>query len=112
MRALGGCFLLMAASYWLVDVLKWRRGIGMFLLYGQFSLVAYVFHSLFLRQLQAAGGIVTQGLPFWFGEASRDFWTSIGVVALQTWFLVIWSRAKSFMVSRVISGTTTAHIQQ
>ena len=112
MRALGGCFLLMAASYWLIDVLKWRRGIRIFLLYGQFSLVAYVFHSLFLRPLQTAGGIVTQGLPFWFGEASRDFWTSIGVVALQTWFLVIWSRAKSFMVSRVISGTTTAHIQQ
>ena len=94
LRALGCCFLLMGLSYWLVDVLKWRRGIGMFLLYGRFSLVAYFVHSLFLRPLQAAGEIITQGFSFWFGTASQSFWTYIGVIVLQSWFLVVWARGK------------------
>ena len=94
LRALGYCFLLMALSYWLVDILKWHRGTGVFLLYGRFSLVAYFINTFFNRPLQAAGELVTQGLPFWCGEPSRRFWTYVGVIVLQTWFLIIWSRMK------------------
>ena len=94
LRALGGCFLLMALSYWLFDVLKWRHGISLFLLYGRFSLVAYFIHSLFSRPLQTAGEILTQGFTYWFGMASKSFWTYVGVIILQTWFLILWSREK------------------
>ena len=94
LRALGYCFLLMSLSYWIVDVLKWRRGIGVFLLYGKFSLAAYVFHSMFYRPLQTAAGHLTQGLSFWVGASSRELWMYIGVAFLQTWFMLIWSRSR------------------
>lgn len=104
LRALGYCFLLMALSYWLVDVRKWRRGIGWLLLYGQFSLAAYVFHNLFHRPLQEAARHLTQGLPFWFGDTGRLFWTNVGLIVLQTWFLVIWSRSKKANLTEANTG--------
>ena len=92
LQSLGYSFLLMGGCYAVVDVLKVRRGLGLFLLYGQFSLAAYVFHGLFQHPINEAGAHLTQGLAHWVGEASRDFWTAVGSAILVTGFLLLWEK--------------------
>lgn len=94
LRALGYCYLLMGLFYWVVDVLKFRRGLAPFLLYGQSALFVYVVNSLFDRPLRMAGELVTKGLPQWFGANSVEFCAYLGVIAIQTFLLVLWQRRK------------------
>ncbi len=45
--AMGVCFLLYALAYWLGDIVGWRRGTGLLILFGRHSLFAYMLSGAF-----------------------------------------------------------------
>lgn len=93
---LGFCLVMMGGSYWILDVLKWRRGTWLFVLYGQCSLVAYVLHIRSMRPaLRAIGEIFCQGLPVLFGKTYQELFIAVVMVVALTWILVLWRRMKA-----------------
>ena len=75
-QAMGWCMLLLAALYLLTDILKFRSGLWLFILFGQTSLMAYMCHE-FKPVLRAFANMFTPGVKHLLGE---------GAAPLSTWF--------------------------
>ncbi len=53
--AMGVCFILYAAAYGLGDIVGWRRGTGLLILFGRHSLFAYMLSGAFAVVLKSIG---------------------------------------------------------
>ena len=95
-QAMGWCMLALAGLYYLTDVLKFRRGLSLFILYGQFALVAYMFADTpLVAILETASKTVCKGFPHLFGEGLALFLTSIVQGVIVTLVLVVRRRLKA-----------------
>ena len=99
LAALGWSMLAFAACYYAADVRGWRRGTWVFTLYGQCSLVAYVIDEQFRPAFRAAAEPFIVGFPQWFGPKYQEMFLWVVMIALQTWFLYLWRKARSFPTS-------------
>lgn len=95
LRALGYSFLLMGGAYGLTDVLKFRRGLWIFTLYGQASLAAYVIDFVFRGPVRAAGEILTAGLPQYLGPGSGPVTVWFGAALVQTYLICKWRQLRN-----------------
>ena len=75
-QAMGWCCLALAVLFYLTDILKFRRGLGLLILFGQTALLAYLLVDVFGGVPQAFASRVTEGVARTFGE---------GAVPLARW---------------------------
>ena len=95
-QAMGWCMLALAALYYVTDVLGFRRGLGLFILFGQFALTAYMLVDTPLVAITSkATETFTQGFAHLFGKGWAVFLTSIVQGALVTFALIVRRRLKS-----------------
>ena len=94
LAALGWCLLALAACYYLTDVKGWRRGLWIFTLYGQCSLVAYVIDEQFRAPFREAAKPFIIGFPQWFGPKYQEMFLWVFMIAIQTGFLYLWRKAR------------------
>ena len=95
-QAMGWCMLALAALYYVTDVLRFRRGLGLFILFGQFALTAYMLVDTPLVAITStAAKTFSQGFAHLFGEGWAVFLTSIVQGALVTFALVVRRRMKA-----------------
>ena len=93
-QAMGWSVLLLAALYLVADVLKFRRGMWIFILFGQTSLMAYMCYE-FKPVFKAFAKMFTPGAAHLFGEGAVPLagWTAS--TALLVAVLYFWRRAKT-----------------
>jgi len=91
-QAMGWCMLALAALYVVNDILLWRRGWGVVLLYGQFALTAYMVNGFFGPGLRAVSDVITQGFPHVFGATAAIVLQSLVTAALLTLSLSLRNR--------------------
>ena len=89
LQAIGWSILALAALYVLTDILKLRRGLGLFILFGQFALTAYLAHTLFAGTTRAFADTWVQGMSHFFGESARPFVTAVAESVAIVLVLVI-----------------------
>ena len=68
-QAIGWCVLLLAALYVLTDIWKFRRGLGVCILFGQFALTAYLMEEFFKPVTVKFAEMLTSGFPHLLGTA-------------------------------------------
>ena len=66
-QAMGWCVIALALLYVLSDILMFRKGMWLVILFGQCSLTAYLVGGFFRPVLAKLAEILTQGLPHAFG---------------------------------------------
>lgn len=66
-QAMGWCCLALAALYWLTDIRKIRRGMDLFVLFGQTALLAYMSIEVFGDVFAAFAAFVMRGVPHLLG---------------------------------------------
>ena len=93
-QAMGWNCLALAVLFYLTDILKWRRGLGLFILFGQHALVAYLAIEVFGGTFAAFGAFVTQGVPHAFGAAARPLAAWFAASALLVAVLYYWHQAQ------------------
>ena len=94
-QAMGWCMLSLALLYYVTDVLRFRRGLGLFILFGQFALTAYMLADTPLAAITAkAAQTFGQGFEFWFGKGWSVFLVSVVQGVLVTLALVIRRRLR------------------
>ena len=97
MQAMGWSMLAYAALYVLTDIWKFRRGFGLFILYGQSALMVYMLGSwgLFYQPLELAAKNLTVGFPHLLGgETYQPIVVSIVYVTLLTTVVWFYRKAK------------------
>ena len=92
-QAMGWSCLALAALFWLADIVKFRRGTWLVLLFGQTSLLAYMVGDEFKDVLRQFGKHMSEGFEHAFGPAS----VPIGVWFFSSALLVavLWLRRAS-----------------
>lgn len=93
-QAMGWSVLLLAALYLVADVLKFRRGMWLFILFGQTSLMAYMCHE-FKPVFKAFGKMFAPGAVHLFGEGAAPLATWLASTALLVAVLHFWRKAKT-----------------
>ena len=73
LQAIGWSVLALAVLYVLTDILRYRRGLSLFILFGQFALTAYLLHTLFAGTVRTFADTFVQGLPRIFGADAQPF---------------------------------------
>lgn len=66
LQAIGWSVLLLAALYVLTDIWKLRRGMGLFILFGQFALTAYLCKTVFYDAVQSVSDRLFAGIERFF----------------------------------------------
>ena len=66
-QAMGWCVISLAVLYVLTDILMFRKGLGVVILFGQCALAAYLVGGFFRPVLVKLAEILTQGFPYAFG---------------------------------------------
>ena len=94
LQAIGWSMLALAALYALTDILKFRRGFGLVILFGQFALAAYLMHTLFAATTRTFAGTLVQGMPRLFGEAAQPFVLALAESATIVVALFLWRKIK------------------
>ena len=92
-QAMGWCMLLLAALYFIADVLRLRRGTWLILLFGQTSLMAYMCH-VFKSVFKAFGKMFAPGAAHLFGSAAEPIAAWLAAAALLVVFLALWRGRK------------------
>lgn len=86
LQSIGWSALALASLYILTDIWKIRRGLGLFILFGQFSLTAYLCETVFRDAIQAVSDRLFFGLeelaPADFAPVVKAFGFSAVVTAL------------------------------
>lgn len=93
-QAMGWSALLLAAAYLVADVWRVRRGMGLFILFGRASLVAYMIGEFFWPCFMFTGNYVTKGLTHLVGAPMQGVFACIAAVALLVCCLAIRRRLK------------------
>lgn len=93
---LGASTLILDGLYVLTDILGFRKGTWLFVLYGQCSLAAWVLINLFNGMLPTAAKRFTTGVHVFFGtELYTPFFTWAVQAVMLTWMLWQWRRLRS-----------------
>lgn len=92
-QATGLSILLLAALYAITDILKFRRGLGLFILFGQCSLMAYMCHE-FKTVFRAFADEFTPGCRHLFGDNAAPLATWFFSTLLLTAVLHVWRARK------------------
>ena len=92
-QAMGWCMLLLAALYFVADVLRFRRGTWLVLLFGQTSLMAYMCH-VFKPAFKAFGKMFAPGAAHLFGSAAEPIAAWLAASVLLVCFLALWRGRK------------------
>ena len=89
-QAMGWCCLALAALYFLSDVWGFRRGMGLFILFGQHALTAYLFaDTLFCGAVMKLSKCFVGGLPNLIGtDRWQILFENIGFAILLTMIIV------------------------
>lgn len=86
----GWTVLVLALSYWLIDIKKWNLGVWFFSVVGMNSLFIYLFaHVGGSRMIEKMVVPFTTSLLGWMGEAATAIITSLIVLSLL-WYLCYW----------------------
>ena len=93
LQAIGWSVLALDALYVLTDILRFRRGMGLFMLYGRFALTAYLCESVFREVLFAMSDRLFGGLARLFPEPFEPVVIALGFSALVTGLL--WWRERN-----------------
>jgi len=94
-QAMGWCMISLAVLYYLTDVLKFRRGLGLFILFGQFALTAYMLVDTPLAAItRQASWEFSRGLVHLVGDNWAAFLRTIVQGVLVTLALVVRRRLK------------------
>ena len=94
-QAMGWSVLALAVLFVLTDILMWRRGWGLILLYGQFALTAYLFRGFFGRVTNGFTDALTQGFPHLFGKNAAVILTAVASAGALTFILLVRRAIKS-----------------
>ena len=96
LQAVGWSMLAYAALYMLTDIWKFRRGLGLFILYGQCALMVYMLGGVFEGSFNEAAKLLTKGLPHLFGgETYMPIAVKVVYVILLTTVVWFYRRAKA-----------------
>ena len=82
-QAMGWCALFLAALYVLTDIWKFRRGLGIPILFGQFALTAYLLEEFFKPVTVKFAEMLTPGFPHLLGTAKYQPLIVAVVVVLE-----------------------------
>ena len=94
-QAMGWCVLLLAALYVLTDIWKFRRGLGVCILFGQFALTAYLMEEFFKPVTVKFAEMLTPGFPHLLGTAKyQPLVIALAVVAEIIVVLIIRRKLK------------------
>lgn len=91
--AMGWCVLSLAAFYVIADILRFRRGFGVFMLLGRHSLFAYM-TGCFSGVFAAASGKLLGGFAIWIGQEVMPVVLTFGNSALRLGSVWIWERLR------------------
>ena len=93
---MGYSVLSLALCYVLSDIFMVRRRLGLFLLFGQTALAAWMLHTFFWHGVAGVAYRIIPGLPVLLGTNRYQGFARIVVVSvLITWLLYLWRRLKS-----------------
>ena len=93
---MGYSVLSLALCYVLSDVLMVRRRMGLFLLFGQTALCAWMLHTFFWHGIAAVADRIIPGLPVLLGtDRYQGFARILAVSALTVWILHLWRKLRS-----------------
>lgn len=67
-QAMGWCILILTLLYAVIDVCRFNRGWGLFLLYGRYALTAYLCGTLFWHALNVLSATLVHGVVYWWGD--------------------------------------------
>ena len=95
LRALGYAYLLTGGAYLLTDVLRFRRGLWIFTLYGQASLAAYMIDMVFREPVRKAGEVLGTGLMPYFGAGAKPVVLWFAAALVQTYLVCKWRQLKN-----------------
>ena len=90
LQAMGWCVLLLDSLYLLIDVLGFRRGWWLALLFGQASLAAYLVGDIFVNIPKCAANLFTCGIIRHCTIGLQPVVTGIVAFALVTYALYVW----------------------
>ncbi len=94
----GWCFLALALSYWVIDVLKFRRIPTFFAIVGMNCLFIYLFDQFrgaaFLARIAKP---FTYGLFFWTGEGGVA-WATALATWLMLWYICFWLYQRKILI--------------
>ena len=93
-QAMGWSALLLAAAYLVADVWRVRRGMGLFILFGRASLVAYMIGEFFWPCFMFTGNYATKGLTHLVGAPMQGLSACLAAIALLVCCLAIRRRLK------------------
>ena len=92
----GYAILLLAALHVATDIFSWRRGLGLFTLFGRHSLAAWMLGSFFSGGLYAVADRLVPGFPVLLGSARyQPFVRQLAYAAVLTALLLLWHRLRS-----------------
>lgn len=91
----GLALLLLAGLFVLTDIWQVRRGTGLFVLFGQCSLAAWMIVNFFGCSLYPAADLFVKGIPKLIGTAAyQPIFNSVVRVAILIWALYAWRRLR------------------
>lgn len=95
--AMGWSILALSTLYVLTDIWRLRRGLGLFILYGQYALTAYLLGETTFRSLVVhLGKKITAGLPYLLGtDRYQDLALKISAIFIITAVLLIRRKLKA-----------------
>lgn len=96
--SMGWSCIALAALYALTDILGCRRGCGLFVLYGQFALWAYM-AGVFAPAFNSLSEVLLGGLAHWIGEKPMPFVYAVSYVCLVTCMLLVRRRLSASRLS-------------
>ena len=92
----GLCLLLLAGTYVVTDIWKFRRGTGIVLLWGQCALFAYVFSHVFGGSYDAITSRCLQGLPRFVSDVRiLKVIHAVSNMAVLTFFMIVWRQFRA-----------------
>jgi predicted acyltransferase len=91
-QALGWGVLMLTALYFVIDVCHITRGWGLFTLYGQWALTAYLCGMIFWQPLTLTARILTQGLTHYLSSGVYDVVQTVVTVTFLTTILYLRQR--------------------
>ena len=95
-QAMGWCVIALAVLYVLTDILMFRKGLGVVILFGQCALTAYLVGGFFRPVLTKLAEILTQGVPYLFGlKESMSVVIALFVAVEITFVLFVWRKFRS-----------------
>ncbi len=91
----GWCFILMAAFYWVVDVMGWHRGLGWLKIYGMNSITAYVLGEVI--NFRSIAESVSYGLKPIIGPEWYSAWLTLANFLILFFILLMMYRRRIFV---------------